>query len=377
MIQHGRDTTTPMLGLYIHVPFCRTRCPYCDFVSEAVPGCPPDAYVDALVREITAHGGNDAAGSVFLGGGTPSLLAAGQLERIFKALHRRFGLEATAEITIEANPDDLRPEMPEQWRALGVNRVSLGVQSLDDRVLHYLGRRHNADTALRAIGMIGDVFDNWNMDLIFGATPVEAWPETLSRTASLHPPHVAAYGLTHEPGTPFGGRSSEALDDDAALDQYRAAETALAGWDHYEISNFALPGRQCRHNLVYWHNEEYAGFGTGAYSFLDGVRARNLTETRGYMEHPGTKEEALRLSDGEVRVETAIQHLRLNAGLDRTCYKRRFGRLPDDDFGAALKRLAKRGLLADDGRVIRPTAQGFYLNNEIGLELVGESTVEH
>ena len=376
-----------MIGVYIHVPFCRTRCPYCDFVSEPVPGSPPYAYVNALVREIHSHEGDGAAGSVFFGGGTPSLLSGRQLARIFEALHARFRLDADAEITIEANPDDLRPELPKQWRALGINRVSLGIQSLDDRVLRYLGRRHNADTALRAIDMVGGTFDNWNMDLIFGAAPVEAWPATLSQTAALRPPHVAAYGLTYEPGTQFGARTNEALDEDAALEMYRAAETALVGWDHYEISNFALPGRQCRHNLIYWHNEEYAGFGTGAYSFLNGVRNRNRTSTTDYAAAilgapaslpasggitnvPEHKEESLPLTGSEIRLETVIQHLRLKAGLERAYYQRRFGRSLDEDFGGALVRIAARGLVEDDGLTIRPTEQGFYLNNEIGLELV-------
>ncbi len=390
-----------MLGVYLHMPFCRTRCPYCDFVSEAVPGCPPEAYVDALVREIHTHEGDRQVGSVFLGGGTPSLLSAGQLARIFEALQECFQLDADAEITLEANPDDLRPELPEQWRALGINRISLGVQSLDDRVLRYLGRRHDADTALRAIEMVGNVFDNWNMDLIFGAAPLEAWAGTLAQTSALRPPHVAAYGLTYELGTPFGAREDEAVEEDAALELYRTAEQLLSRWDHYEISNFAQPGRQCRHNLVYWHNEEYAGFGTGAYSFLNGVRARNPVTTADYLagilgapvtpakagaslpascdmptasaraNSPFGKEESLPLTDIEIRLETVIQHLRLKAGLERAYYERRFGRTLDEDFGVALARLVERGLIEDNQVAIRPTAQGFYLNNEIGLELVG------
>ena len=152
---------------------------------------------------------------------------------------------------------------------------------------------------------------------------------------------------------------------------YRGAEMALTGWDHYEISNFALPDRQCRHNLVYWHNEEYAGFGTGAYSFLNGVRARNCVSTATYMDNPCRKEESLRLTDAEIRLETVIQHLRLKSGLERAYYANRFGRTLDGDFGMALVRLADRGLVEDNGLTVRPTAQGFYLNNEIGLELVG------
>lgn len=360
-----------MFGVYVHIPYCRTRCPYCDFVSEAVAGAPPDAYLDALCAEINAFQGPVRADTLFVGGGTPSLLSPAGLERLMEALRVRFSFSPDAEITMEANPDDITPELPEQWRALGVNRVSLGVQSLDDRVLRHLGRRHDADGARRAAAHVAAVFENWNMDLIFGGRPADAWTATLREAVSMRPAHVAAYGLTHEPGTPFGGRTGEALDDDALLALYQEAEAALAGYDHYEISNYALRGRECRHNLIYWQNREYAGFGTGAYSFVDGVRARNLPDSCEYMRRPGEKGEALALDAHEIRLETVIQHMRLRRGLSRRNYLDRFGVPVDADFGAALDALARRGLLVNDGDMVRPTAEGFYLNNEIGLALVG------
>jgi len=358
-----------MIGIYVHIPFCRTRCPYCDFVSQATPGNVPDAYVSALRREISAFKGPREALSVFFGGGTPSLLAPESLDTILSAIRKQFRL-ADAEITIEANPDDVTGDLAHAWHDQGINRVSLGVQSFDDRVLSYLGRRHNAATARRACEIVAERFVNWNMDLIFGAPPIECWAETLAACVCFAPPHVAAYGLTYEAGTLFERRRQDALDDDAALALYQEAEQALAEYAHYEISNYAKPGFECRHNLIYWHNEEYAGFGAAAYSFLDGVRARNLERTADYLERPGEKAEALRLTDREIRVETVIQHLRLQKGLSKAEYMRRFGVTPRQDFASALDALLARGLIEEDETSIRPTREGFHLNNEIGLALV-------
>lgn len=358
------------IGIYVHIPFCRTRCPYCDFVSQATPGNVPDAYVSGLCREISAFEGPREATSVFLGGGTPSLLAPKSLETILAVIRKQFRL-VDAEITIEANPDDVTGDLVRQWRDLGLNRVSLGIQSFDDRVLSYLSRRHDAAAARRACKIVAARFENWNMDLIFGARPSACWTETLAECVRFAPPHVAAYGLTYETGTPFEHRRQDALDDDAALALYQEAEQALAAYAHYEISNYAKPAFECRHNLIYWHNEEYAGFGTAAYSFLDGVRARNLERTADYLERPGEKAETLRLTDREIRVETVIQHLRLQNGLLKADYARRFGVPPRQDFAVALDTLLARDLIEEDDLSIRPTRQGFYLNNEIGLALVG------
>ena len=256
------------------------------------------------------------------------------------------------------------------WRDAGVNRLSLGVQSFDDGALRYLGRRHDARAAQRACERVAADFDNWSMDLIFGAPPTSAWGDTLRRCVDLAPPHVAAYGLTYESTTPFGRRKDEAVSDEVSLALYKEAEVALAGYGHYEISNFALPGREAKHNLVYWRNEGYAGFGPGAYSFVGGVRARNHANVTAYCERPGEKGESLPLGETEVKLETLIQHLRLRTGLGKTAYLQRFGTAVETDFGLQLEALTRRGLLEDTGAAYAPTAEGFYLNNEIGLALV-------
>jgi len=359
-----------MIGLYIHIPFCRTLCPYCDFARQAIPGAVPGVFIDALCREIGAFEGPDEAGTVFIGGGTPSLLRPGALERILTTVRRRFQLEEP-EITIEANPDDVDAPLADAWCELGINRLSLGVQSFGDAVLRYLGRRHNAACARRACACVAERFDNWSMDLIFGGHPVDTWPATLDQCRAFAPKHVSAYGLTYAPETPFGARVAEAVDDATWLDLYLMATAVLKDYAHYEVSNFALPGFTCKHNLIYWRNEEYAGFGPAAYSFINGIRARNPIRLEDYLAQPGHKAEMLRLADTEIRIETVIQHFRLKAGLNKVAYLRRFGRDVRVDFAGPIDALIARGLVEEDAQCIRPTPQGFVLNNEIGLTLVG------
>jgi len=368
--QIAMSTPAREIGVYIHIPYCKTLCPYCDFVKERTSALVPDAFTAGLISEIQNFGGPTDCISVFLGGGTPSLLPPQSLEKILDALRGKFSF-CDAEITIEANPDDISLELAQAWRSMGVNRVSMGVQSFDDRVLRYLGRRHNADVARNAIGIIKDTFENWNMDLIFGAPPIGAWAETLRETLEFDPPHVAAYGLTYEAGTPFERKKSEALDSDDSLLMYRQLEEALGGYEHYEISNFAKTRRESRHNLIYWHNAEYAGFGTGAYSYIGGLRGRNHTTTDTYLKAPGEKCEALALTLEEQRVETIIQYLRLRSGMPKAAYTARFGADVRAHYGEALDALITRGLLEENETRIRPTKEGFYLNNEIGLALVG------
>ena len=290
-----------------------------------------------------------------------------------RALHERFQL-LEPEVSMEVNPDDVWPESVTRWKETGVNRISLGIQSFDERVLRYLGRRHTARAAWKACEIVAGIMPNWGMDLIFGAHPTGAWETTLSTCAQLHPKHVSAYGLTYEPGTVLGVRAHEAIGETQWLNLYHAVEEHLAraGYDHYEISNYALPDFYCRHNLVYWHNEQYAGFGAGAYSFLNQQRTMNETDVRRYIQQPGSNRECIPLSVREECLETVIQHLRLRTGLMKSYYFRRFGRTVEEDFGPALTTLSNNGLIGMDDTYLCPTTKGFDLNNEIGLMLVGE-----
>lgn len=358
------------LGIYIHVPYCRTLCPYCDFVKKRTSGTAPEAYVHAICHEIRQFSAQRHVGSVFFGGGTPSLLTPEGLRRIITCLHDHFDM-SNPEITLEANPDDVTRDLAAAWIDAGVNRVSLGVQSFDNACLRYLGRRHDADGARAACRIVANLFEDWSLDLIFGAPPVGAWRATVDEAATMGSPHLSAYGLTYESGTPFEKRAHEAVDDETSLEMYHYLRQALHEFDHYEVSNFAKPGYRCVHNLIYWHNGEYAGFGPGAYSFIDGVRARNRPDVDAYLRSPGEKVEALHLDEREVRVETVIQHLRLQDGLTDAAYAERFGRDLNADFGPELDRLQARGLLIREDGAYRPTALGYDLNNEIGLAIVG------
>jgi len=359
-----------MIGVYIHIPFCRTLCPYCDFVKRPLEsGKVPREFIDALLQEIEAFDGPRDVDSVFIGGGTPSLVEPAHFEAVMNALNNRFDLH-DPEITIEANPDDVHETLVQDWQRIGINRVSLGVQSFDDRALEYLGRRHGADGARTACDAVAHTFENWSLDLIFGAHPIGAWDATVEECGRLAPPHFSAYGLTFERNTPFGEREHEAVDDETFLQLCATIGERLPQYRRYEISNYAMPGFECRHNLHYWHNDPYAGFGPGAYSYIDGVRARNDTNLDRYLDAPGTKREALTLSIEEQRVETIIQYLRLDTGLPIPEYAARFGALPETHFGDAIAELVSRGLITADRDALQPTAKGFDLNNEIGLALV-------
>ena len=358
------------IGLYIHVPYCRVACPYCDFVKKPIEGDAPDAFAQAVCNEIQSCDGPANASSIFFGGGTPSLLEARALNRILDTLRERFTIADNAEVSMEVNPDDIAEDALSIWQDSGVTRLSLGVQSFDDRALSYLGRCHDAACARRACEAIGTRFENWGIDLIFGGPPTDAWQSSLAECVSLAPPHVSTYGLTFEESTPFWKRRAEALDSDASLTLYRAARETLSDYEHYEVSNFARPGFECIHNRIYWRNDEYLGFGPGAYSYFDGVRSRNAPRINHYVTHPDEKSEKLVLSDREIRVETLIQHFRTRSGLARAAYADRFSTTLDADFADTIPPLVARGLLEDDGQVLRPTRLGYELNDEIGLALV-------
>jgi len=185
------------IGIYIHIPYCRVLCPYCDFVKARTSGSVPAEFTDALIREIQSYAGSADVQSIFLGGGTPSLLSPQDMHRLFDTLKQRFSITSQAEITIEANPDDITRENLRVWRDVGINRVSLGIQSFDDNVLRFLGRNHTAETARRACTQIADAFDNWSLDLIFGAKPAAAWEATLIEALTYNPPHISALRRRH------------------------------------------------------------------------------------------------------------------------------------------------------------------------------------
>ena len=283
------------LSLYIHIPFCQTKCPYCDFNTYQGIESLMSPYRAALAGEIALWGralGRPAVNTVFLGGGTPSYLPAGALGDILAAAGEAFRIRADAEITIEANPGDLTGERADYLLEQGVNRISIGVQSLDDGLLGLLGRRHNAAEAVAAVQTVRAAgLVNVNLDLMYGLPQQTAgqWRDTLERLADLEPAHISLYCLTLEEGTPLRrwveqGRLP-APDGDLAADMYDYARQLLGerGYCHYEISNWSRPGLECRHNLAYWRSLPYLGVGPGAHSCLGGWRFWNGDSPRGYM----------------------------------------------------------------------------------------------
>jgi oxygen-independent coproporphyrinogen-3 oxidase len=272
----------PEAGLYIHIPFCHARCGYCDFVTFTGQEDRIGDYVEALCREIELYAQIYPALSVptlFFGGGTPSLLEPHHVERVLRAVHTSFTLKTDAEITMEANPESVTAAKTRGWKAAGVNRLSIGLQAFDDRLLRAMGRLHTVEEFLNAYEVVRAAdFDNVNVDLIYGfpEQSLADWQKTLAETVRLMPEHMSLYALKVEEHTPFH-RQGVIVDDDRQADMYAWARTFLKenGYPQYEISNFARPGRACRHNLIYWRQEDYLGLGVGAVGCVKDARWEN------------------------------------------------------------------------------------------------------
>ncbi len=284
------------ISLYVHVPFCQTKCPYCDFNTyQGIEGL-MSPYLDALMSEIVAWGralDNPPVNTIFFGGGTPSYLPEGALGQIISTAGQAFTIRGDAEITAEANPGDLTAARAASLLSQGLNRLSIGVQSLDNDLLNLLGRRHDADQAIAAFRTVRDAgFDNVNLDLIYGLPrqSLPQWQHTIDRLAALEPAHISLYCLTVEEGTPLHRWVERGEvphpDPDLAADMYQYARELLGGlgYHHYEISNWSRPGLASRHNLAYWQNLPYLGVGPGAHSCLGGHRFWVMDSPRGYIE---------------------------------------------------------------------------------------------
>ena len=282
------------MGLYVHVPFCKTKCPYCDFNTYQGIENLIESFLPALTTEIECWGetlAHPTVKSVFIGGGTPSYLPQGYIEQILAAIQASFNVAPDAEISIEANPGDLDETACAGILKQGVNRLSIGVQSLDNDLLNLLGRRHQASEAVEGFQSARQAgFDNVNLDLMYGlpSQSLEQWQRTLNSLIELTPEHISLYALTIEEGTPMHKWAADGKipepDSDLAADMYQYARKALAsaGYHHYEISNWSLPDRECKHNLVYWENGPYLGVGPGAHSRLGDYRFWTVLSPRDY-----------------------------------------------------------------------------------------------
>ncbi|MEX2226097.1 MAG: radical SAM family heme chaperone HemW [Dehalococcoidia bacterium] len=387
------------IGLYVHIPFCTAKCGYCDFNSYAGHDHLIPAYSQSLLKDAALWKdavGARTIGTLFFGGGTPSLAPVEEMAHLMEGLRGIFAFEPTAEISLEANPGSLTAEYLGGLRDLGFNRLSIGVQSFDDEELVSLDRIHtgaearDAYAAARAAG-----FENVNLDFIYGLSqqPLEHWQRTLEQAIALRPEHLSLYALTIEEGTPLArdvarGRVA-APDPDMQADHYEWTldRMARAGYDQYEISNWSLPGRRCEHNLVYWRNRQYLGLGAGAHSFLNGARFSTVLLPNRYIEL--VDESADEMSDGrgamkhvigaesiteELSIaDTLILGLRLNDGVDMAAFCRRYGGTVDDVHGNLLVEFEGYGILERTTTHLRLTRRGRLLSNELFQRLLPAS----
>ncbi|MBO8141404.1 MAG: radical SAM family heme chaperone HemW [Firmicutes bacterium] len=377
-----------MVGLYVHVPFCERRCHYCDFNTYLLRDGGVDEYLWALEREAELYGAvvaerKVAFDTVFVGGGTPTVLDACQLGRLFAAVRSHLPVREDAEVTVEANPGTLTGERLKALRDCGVNRISLGVQSLNDALLERLGRIHSARDArncydrARAMG-----FHNINIDLMFGLPGQDAgdWRKTLAQVIEWQPEHVSCYSLIVEEGTPFGRLYAQGQlplpGEDEELSMYKLAIDLLAaaGYRHYEISNWSRPGFESRHNCIYWLNGQWLGLGPGAHSQWAGERFANVRLPREYWrrlargERPvGWREPVSREVEQE---DTVILGLRLRDGVDGRTFQRRFGVALEEVFGREVGRLLEMGMVEWRGHRLRLTERGLPVANRAFEEFI-------
>ena len=362
-------------GLYIHVPFCRTKCPYCDFYSITSLSLVPD-WREALLREILAYKDRCTFfDSLYLGGGTPSLLSGRDLKTLFESLFRHFSFSPDTEITIEANPDDITREKLEMFKELGVTRISLGVQSFDSRELHTLGRRHTARQAEEAIKGIRDCgFANLGVDLMYGLPDQRAsgWVRTMTRALDSRPEHLSCYQLTLHEETPFGkmltqGRIRPLAEEEArTLFMLTAKFLEQRGYIHYEVSNFARQeAHMARHNRKYWQRASYLGLGPAAHSLWEGVRWWNVNSVTRYCEMLGRGTLPVagseKLSEDQQQLESLYLGFRTREGIDLSLVRHQPG------ADKILAKLQAEKLVEVCGGRVMPTRQGFVVADSLPL----------
>jgi oxygen-independent coproporphyrinogen-3 oxidase len=375
-----------MAGVYVHIPFCASRCSYCDFFSTLRLDEVGHDYVEALIAEARlrkAELNGKPVKTLYMGGGTPSQLPLPLLARLIDGLKATLDLNAVEEFTLEANPDDVTPEWSAAVRALGVNRVSMGVQSFQDAVLRLVGRRHTARQAIDAVASLRHAgIDNISIDLIYGlpGQTLETWAESVRQAVDLRPQHISAYGLTYEPGTRLWqqrecGEVVEASEDQY-LDMYRILVGLLqvAGYEHYEISNFALPGYRSRHNSSYWNETPYLGLGAAAHSYDGTMRRSNPADLCGYIRRITSGQPACQVEDlawWERYDERVMLGLRTADGVDAHRLRSDFGDKAWAHFVSEARRHIDAGnmICTDDGRYIL-TSEGIVLSDSVMRDLM-------
>jgi oxygen-independent coproporphyrinogen-3 oxidase len=372
-----------MLDLYIHVPFCVKKCPYCGFYSTQYTSLSADDYLAALLLEVGMHSrqlGKQTVGSVYIGGGTPTTLSPGQFSRLFSIITEHVQLTDDAEITVEANPSTVTANLLLHLKRLGVTRLSIGVQSFSDGVLALLGRVHTAGQAVAAVHAARAVgFGSIGIDLIFGVPgqTTEHWSKTLETTTSLNPEHISAYSLSIDEGSQWylavKNGSAEPPDDDTGANMYATSMDFLRsrGYHQYEISNFCLPGYECRHNSNYWDRGEYLGLGPGAWSFMGNRRWANISDVEQYNSRLMS---GMTVRDHErdefVNAEQAAREklflgLRKTSGIDLAAYGSEFGGGMLDALLRRIGGIERAGLVNIQKGTLVLTSRGMLLSNEV------------
>ena len=385
------------LELYVHIPFCVRKCAYCDFLSAPADTQERTLYIDALTEEIRARKNDFTAyrvSTIFLGGGTPSILEGDDSARIFRALQENFDISDDAEITMEVNPGTVTEEKAASWRKSGVNRLSIGLQSADDRELKMLGRIHTYREFLDTWKIVREAgFENVNVDLI-SAIPgqnLRSWSETLRKVADLGPEHISAYSLIIEEGTPFYERYGDGSgedenkgnhlpplpDEDTEREIYKATEKILAeyGYHRYEISNYSKTGYECRHNLGYWERKEYLGLGLGASSLISECRFHNTADMGKYLrlyENAGTDicEDIEHLSVEDQMEEFMFLGLRKTVGISVDDFRKAFGKEIREVYGEQMRKLEEQRLIEYSGNRVRLTERGTDISNYVFSEFM-------
>lgn len=378
------------LELYLHIPFCVKKCNYCDFLSASAGEETRAAYVDALLEEI--RGFDEPEGyevvTVFFGGGTPSILPGQAIFRIMEALREKFSFRKGAEITLEANPGTVDKEKLSFYKKAGINRLSFGLQSADAEELKKLGRIHTWEKFLESFQLAREAgFSNINVDLM-SALPgqtKESWEKTLRQVLALQPEHISAYSLIIEEGTPFyqlyekdverrdAGEEPELIpSEEEERAMYEATGRILKeqGYLHYEISNYAKPGCECRHNLGYWQRRDYLGFGLGASTLLNPVRYKNTEDLEAYLGGDFSKKEFFVLTKDNQIEETMFLGLRVLEGVSKEQFREQFSCELCVVYRKELEKLEKEGLLEEEGDFVRLTSRGIDLSNPVLAEFL-------
>lgn len=375
-----------MAGVYVHIPFCASRCSYCDFFSTLELKGAGVPYVDAVVAEAARRGSElrgEAVRTLYLGGGTPSQLPLALLARLIDGLCNALDLTHVDEFTIEANPDDVSPEWCAELPSMGVNRVSMGVQTFEDDILRLIGRRHNAQQVMQSVDDLRDAgIDNISIDLIYGlpGQTLESWTATVGQAIALKPQHISAYGLTYEPGTRLWRQRElgevQEVPEEECVEMYRLllARLQAAGFEHYEISNFALPGCHSCHNSSYWDGTPYLGLGAAAHSYDGKVRRSNPPDLKAYIGN--IKAGKLVCEEEEMTLwerydERVMLGLRTSAGVDVELLRTEFGDELTEHFLSEVRRHLAAGNVRREGnsRYVL-TADGILLSDSVIRDLM-------